>query len=124
MHVTARWSAGITGVIGCWLVAAPFVVGGPAIGRWNDATVGAAIALLGGYNYVRERDGRSASDVVAVLVTILGGWLVVAPFVLGFEGAALWNDVVSGTLVASFAGYNAYVASVADGIPSRRMSGE
>ena len=36
---------------------------------------------------------------------VAGLWLIIAPFVLGYEGiqAALWNDVLVGIIVAAFA---------------------
>jgi 7-keto-8-aminopelargonate synthetase-like enzyme len=57
----------------------------------------------------------------AGFVAALGLWLIVAPFVLGLEGAALWNDVVTGTLVASFGSYNAYAAG---SVPALRATAQ
>ncbi|PGF15529.1 hypothetical protein CP556_04950 [Natrinema sp. CBA1119] len=113
MDLTTKWTAAGTSVLGCWLLAAPFVFGAPAADRWNDIIVGTAIVLVAGYNYTRAARRRATSQTGAALVAVLGCWLVVAPFVFGLEGPALWNDVVTGTVVASFAGYNAYVAGSA-----------
>ncbi|WP_265109099.1 SPW repeat domain-containing protein [Halosolutus halophilus] len=122
MDATTRWTAVGNGAIGCWLLVAPIVFDAPAIGRWNDAIVGAVIVLVAGTNYARATRRRPASAIGSGLVAILGLWLVVAPFALGFEGVALWNDVVAGTVVASFAGYNAYVATLAGTESSLRMT--
>ena len=111
MTATTKWTAAGNGVLGCWLIAAPFVVGSPTIDRWNDVLVGATIVLVAGYNYARATGRRPTSSAGAGLVAGLGCWLVVAPFVLGLEGLALWSDVVTGTVVAGVAGYNAYVAA-------------
>ncbi|NUB91313.1 SPW repeat protein [Haloterrigena sp. SYSU A558-1] len=113
MDVTTKLTVGGNGVLGCWLIAAPFVLGTSAAGRWNDVIVGTAVVLVAGYNYVRAASRRPITATGAGLVAVLGLWLVVAPFVLGLEELALWNDVVSGTLVASFGSYNAYVAGSA-----------
>ncbi|UHQ99271.1 SPW repeat protein (plasmid) [Natrinema zhouii] len=119
-----KLTAGGNGVLGCWLIAAPFVFGAPAVGRWNDVLVGTAIALVAGYNYARANRRRPVSANGAGFVTILGLWLVVAPFVLGLEGLSLWNDVICGTIMASFGSYNAYVASAAGRAPPFRVTAE
>ncbi|QRV14938.1 SPW repeat protein [Haloterrigena salifodinae] len=112
MYATAKLTAGGNGILGCWLIAAPFVLGAPAIGRWNDVVVGAVVLLVVGYNRVGTTGRHPASATGAGLVATLGLWLLLAPFVLGFEGLPLWNDVVAGTVVASFGSYDAYVSAV------------
>ncbi|MFD1565621.1 hypothetical protein ACFR99_19010 [Haloarchaeobius amylolyticus] len=112
MYDLTKLAAVGSGVLGCWLITAPFVFGTLAVGRWNDVLVGTAIALAAGHNYASVARGRPASAIGAALVAVLGCWLVVAPFVLELEGVALWNDVAAGTVVAGFGSYNAYVASV------------
>lgn len=44
----------------------------------------------------------------AGLNVLLGLWLVVAPFLLTTTTAGLWNDVLMGLGIATFAGYNYY----------------
>ncbi|AEH36196.1 SPW repeat domain-containing protein [Halopiger xanaduensis] len=126
MDATTRLAAAGNCLLGCWLIVAAAVLAPSGIARWNDVLVGAAVAVLAGYNYVDVRDRRSPSAVGACLVAVLGGWLVVAPFVLGLGRAqpALWNDVAVGTVIASFGGYNAYVAAAADRPPSVRTTAE
>ncbi|QSW98632.1 SPW repeat domain-containing protein [Haloterrigena alkaliphila] len=123
MDATTKLTAVGNGALGCWLIAAPFVLGAPAVGRWNDVLVGAAVAAAAGYNYVEDGD-RPASATTAGVVAVLGCWLVVAPFALGLAGPALWNDVVCGTLVASFGSYDAYVASAVGRAPAVRATAE
>ena len=123
MDATTRLTAGGNAALGWWLIAAPFVLGAPAVGRWNDVFTGTAVAVVAGYNYVGDGE-RPASAIGAGLLAILGCWLVVAPFALGFEGPARWNDVVAGTLVAAFGGYDAYVAAAAERGPSFRATAE
>ncbi|ELY63226.1 SPW repeat domain-containing protein [Natrinema versiforme] len=113
MDATTKVTIAGNSVLGYWLLVAPFVLGTSAAGRWNDIVVGAMVILVAGYNYTRAVSRRPISATGAGLVAVLGLWLVVAPFALGLKGVALWNDVVSGTLVASFGSYNAYVAGSA-----------
>ncbi|NUB92315.1 SPW repeat protein [Haloterrigena sp. SYSU A558-1] len=112
MHATAKLTGGGNGMLGCWLLAAPFVLGAPAVGRWNDVIVGTVVLLVVGYGRIGTDSRPPASATGAGLVAILGLWLLLAPFVLGFEGLPLWNDVVAGTVVTSFGSYDAYDASV------------
>lgn len=66
--------------------------------------------VVAGYNFYSERTQGSISQRAAAITGLLGGWLVVAPFVYGLSGIALWNTVCVGVVVASFAAYNVYAA--------------
>ncbi|SFC51532.1 SPW repeat-containing protein [Halobiforma haloterrestris] len=119
MDATTRLAASGNYLLGCWLITAAFVFAASGIARWNDVLVGTVVAIVAGYNYASVRSRRPASVTGAGLIAILGCWLVVAPFALGpgLEGPALWNDVVTGTVMAGFGGYNAYVAAAAERAP-------
>jgi uncharacterized membrane protein len=43
--------------------------------------------------------------------TVLGLWLIAAPFVLSVSGPGLWNAVIVGSLIALGGGYNWYLAT-------------
>ena len=126
MDATTRLAAGGNCLLGCWLIAATVVFAASGVARWNDVLVGTVVAIVAGYNYASVRSQRPASATGAGLVAILGCWLVVAPFALGLglEGPALWNDVVTGTVMASFGSYNAYAATAAGRDPSFRATAE
>ena len=106
ISTTIKWLAGVNGLLGLWLIAAPFIWSAPVGDLWSDVIVGLLIAGLAGYNYYRELNDRSASQASAALNTLLGIWLLIAPFVLSVNGVLLWNDVLVGALVLLFAGYN------------------
>lgn len=90
---------------GVWLVLAPFALDyenmGPGFdGRWNDIAIGIAIAVVA---LVRILAPYRSVGIAAINVG-LGGWLVVAPFVLAYSArsdatAATWNDVIVGAIV-------------------------
>lgn len=105
-------------------MAVPFIYGAPTISRWNDMLVGFTVALVAGYNYKKAVKSQPASTIGAGLITVLGFWLIVEPFVFGLEGAILWHDVAWGTLVASFGGYNTYVATLTEQNPSFGLATE
>jgi hypothetical protein len=46
------------------------------------------------------------------LVTLLGLWLIIAPFTLGYTatGAAMWNEIIVGIVVALCAGWAAWTS--------------
>ncbi|MFC4989286.1 SPW repeat domain-containing protein [Saliphagus infecundisoli] len=117
MDTITEFTSGGNTVLGCWLIVASFVFNTPAVSRWHDVLVGATIALVAGYNFTRSIRRRPVNMLGAGSVTVLGCWLVVAPFVFGLESPPLWNDVISGTIVASFGSYNTYVATIADRSP-------
>ena len=110
MRSPTRWITAANGILGLWLIAAPFVLRALAVDQWNDPVVGAAIVVLSGYNYYCERTQGTVSQHAAAITGVLGGWLIVAPFVYGLSGIALWNNICVGVVVTSFAGYNVYAA--------------
>ncbi len=93
--------------LGLWLLGAPYALnynGGSGLdGFWNDAIVGAVVSLAA---LVRLAEpGRGAA--VRVGSILLGGWLLLAPAVLGYVGGtapkATANEVTVGVLVAVLA---------------------
>lgn len=98
-------------MLGLWLIVAPFLLGAPTADLWNDVIVGGLIAVLAGYNWYRTTQGEEVSTSGAALNSLLGLWLIAAPFVFGVSGALLWNDVIVGIIVASLAGYDIYVGN-------------
>lgn len=92
-------------------MASPFVLGGPPVDRLNDVAAGGLVTTLAGYNYSHERIDGAPDRRVAGAIGLIGGWLLFAPFVNSVTGVLLWNDVIVGVLLTSFAGYNVYVAS-------------
>ncbi|PSQ25915.1 hypothetical protein BRD03_12610 [Halobacteriales archaeon QS_9_68_17] len=73
---------------------------------WNDVIVGATMFLVAGYDFYRMSKGLNVSG-AAGLVTLLGVWLVVAPFAvfdMGTEGL-LWSTAASGLIAASTGAY-------------------
>jgi len=83
---------------------------------WNDVFVGALLLAVGAYNYSRRSDERPGNLAAAILVSFLGLWLVVAPFLFGpdiqFVGTAtdlgFWNDVVVGLVAIALGGVSVY----------------
>lgn len=110
MKYPTRWVTATNSALGLWLIAAPFILGAPTVDRWNDVVVGTTIVVLAAYNHYCERAQGTVSQRTAGTNGVLGGWLIVAPFVYGISGILLWNDVSVGVLVISFAGYNMYAA--------------
>jgi hypothetical protein len=100
-------------VAGAWLalaaVALNYDTSGPGLDAyWNDIVIGSAIALVAVVRMVTPF--RSAA--LGLINVALGAWLIIAPFVLAYGGAALWNDVVVGVVVV--------VAALVSSVLSRR----
>lgn len=114
----------VTGILGIWLLVSPFVLGAASIDRWNDIVVGGVITTLSGYNYSYDRVRGTPSHRIAGILVLLGGWLLVAPFVIEISGILLWNDVTVGVVVTAFAMYNVYVASVNEQLIPRTSADE
>jgi hypothetical protein len=74
---------------------------GPAAAAWNAWVVGVVIAALAIWAIVMFAEWQDW------LNGILGVWLVIAPWVLGFSSlaAASWNHVIVGLLVVACAAW-------------------
>lgn len=110
MTAPTRWITATNSVLGLWLIASSVILSAPAVNRWNDVVVGTAIVILAGSNHYYERTQTTVSQRAAGINAILGGWLLIAPFIYGSSGVLLWNDVAIGVLIMAFSGYNAYAA--------------
>lgn len=112
-----KWISMLIALLGLWLLAEAIVLDVGDANFWNDVIIGAALVVLGGYNYYRRSDERFGSVSVGAFVALLGLWLLAAPFVLDPEGAAamdaipFWNDVIVGMLALVLGAYSAYEAS-------------
>lgn len=93
--------------LGLWLLAAPYALnysgGGGLDGVWNDAIAGAVISLAALVRLAEPGGGV----VVRAGSILLGGWLMLAPAVLGYVGGtapkATANEITVGVLVALLA---------------------
>lgn len=104
---TVRWSSGTNIAAGAWLLIAPFVLGYSAVGAavGNAIIVGLLVLALAWYRTAKPAKGIGASWTNAVL----GGWLIAAPFALGYSGtdAAVANDIIVGLIVLTLGAVSA-----------------
>ena len=96
-----RWQDWTIAVLGAWLVFSPLVGIGAIsdVAAINSYLTGTAVAIFGIAALVRP---QMWEEYVAL---ILGFWLVVAPFVLGFTtlGGPVLNQIIIGLLVGGIA---------------------
>ncbi len=103
MERKQRWQDGVILVLGVWLFFAPFIMTyGPLTGAaaWNSYLIGLAVVIFSAWA-LRAPMTETWEEWVNV---VLGAWLVIAPFALGFYPsleAAAWNQIVVGILIAA-----------------------
>ena len=114
---TVHWSSGINIIAGIWLIIAPFALSYSDIDQavWNDVIIGIAVFILA---IVRTGNPLKYEPVGWVNI-VLGIWLIIAPFVLGYTAeavtvgetngmAALWNDIILGIIIVVLAAISVY----------------
>lgn len=117
----ARYASSGNVLAGLWLIAAPFVLNfeGSDTAQWNHIIVGAAVLVLAGIRAFDpdEREGISWVNV------ILGLWMIVSPFVLGYANVdnAQTNSIVTGVIILALAAFSAYETNQAHREEGRRM---
>lgn len=92
----SRTLATINLIVGIWLIVAPYFIN-PLTSQafWNATIIGIALVIFSGIRLAMPR-ATWASGVNA----ILGIWLIIAPFALGFLATgAYWNQIISGIIV-------------------------
>lgn len=98
---------GILVLVALWLIVSPFILGyaGIEAALWNSVIVGVVIAGIALFRAFSPESPSWLSWISAVL----GLWLIIAPFVLGFGGFNLqhWNTTMTGIVVASLAAWSA-----------------
>lgn len=110
MDVTTRpartQNAGASGLnilLGIWLIIAPFLLGYAHIeaAQTNDVIVGVIVAVIAAIRTF----GAFAQPGWSWVNVLLGVWLIIAPFVLGYSASTtpLWNDIILGVLIAVLA---------------------
>ena len=102
LPVAAEFLAGAWLVIAAFAYDYSFTVAGSA-GRWNNLICGIVIAVVAAVRLV----AFARTGWLGLVNVVLGFWLIVSPFVLGYpiEGhrdAAKTNAMVVGVLVAIF----------------------
>lgn len=89
-------------IAGLWLIISPFILGFTtrAAAMWVAVVVGIIVMLLA---CIRAANPQRHIG-LSWLNLLLGLWLIVAPFVLGFAAATpTWNSVILGIIVALLA---------------------
>lgn len=115
---TIKVVAGISVVLGLWLVATTLLLGDPSTHLVSVVLSGVFVTGIGAFNYYRKHkrksEGRSgtASRFGSVVIALLGLWVVASAFLFGPEGLLFWNDLVFGTLVALTGVYNGGVSTI------------
>lgn len=112
-HMHASRPASTLNVIaGIWLVISSWVLGfaGQPMAMWDTFLVGIAVLVLAA---LRLRASRAAE--LSWVNFVLGLWLIISPFALGFSSlaTAMGNALIVGVLVALFGIWAASQARIA-----------
>lgn len=100
MRTWTRWQDWGNVVLGAWLFLSPWILAftSSAAGAWNAWILGIAVAVVALWS-LSAPTSRAAEWWEAAL----GAWTFVAPWLLGFHGAAAWNAWVVGFVVVILA---------------------
>jgi hypothetical protein len=101
----SRWASGLNVLVGLWLLISPFVLGFSAptnvpfrpSAMWNDIILGIVIAIIAAIRFF----GAYQATWLSWLNVILGIWVIVSPWVLGFSSTPtpMWDNVIVGIVV-------------------------
>ncbi len=95
-----RWQDWTNVLLGAYLVLAPFFIGAVSdVAAINSYLTGTAVAIFAIAALARPQLWEEYTNIV------LGLWLIVAPFALGFTNLAgpMWNQIIVGLLVGGAA---------------------
>ena len=95
------WKSWTNGILGTWLVVTAFLSFSPTGNMWNNLIVGLIVGIIG-FAMIKEKPWQGWT------AGIVGTWVFIAAFIpaLQLHMPNLWNDLLSGILIA-VAGYGA-----------------
>ena len=97
---TAKTLSWLVVVLGAWEVIAPFILGAShnAGALWDAILLGIALIILAGWAALSNQ--FATVKTLSWIDVVLGAWLIVAPFIVGYASvaAATWNDIIVGVL--------------------------
>jgi hypothetical protein len=93
-----KLASGLNVLAGIWEILAPFILGysGFVTPTTNAIIVGLIVAVLAAIRYF----GAYSASWLSWINAILGVWLIVAPFILGYGNPARTNDIIVGIIIA------------------------
>jgi hypothetical protein len=97
-HEQITLASGANLILGLWLIVAPFVLTFTGSGaRGNDIILGIVIAVIAACRVF----GAYRSAWLSWVNALLGIWVIISPWVLGFSGKAqpTWNNVIVGIAI-------------------------
>lgn len=118
----SRSLSSIMFIVGAWLLVSPYLLGytlDQAI--WQQTIAGLLIAIVAAVRYVMP-----AMQWPSWITVALGAWLVLAPFITGYnDGVAIWNGIFFGLVAAGLGLWDATTdfASVSGAHHIRHHSG-
>ena len=85
----------INGILGLWLIIAPFVRMGSAGYFWANLVVGILVAIFG-FSMLRGKPSQGW------ISGVLGIWMVISAFIPALlQGTGVyWNDIIIGVIIA------------------------
>lgn len=97
-RATTRWQDWVNLILGIWLFLAPVFMLAPTgtgVVAWNGYIFGAAVVVFSIWALAQPQRWEEWINL------LIGVWLIIAPFVLGFTGhtGAMWNHIVVGIIV-------------------------
>lgn len=98
MNTNQRWQDWVNLVLGIWLFFSPFIVGFASTHNgiaWNCYIFGVCVFVVSVIALFAPQAWEEWINM------IIGVWLVIAPFVLGFSAhiGAVWNGIIVGALI-------------------------
>ena len=110
-RLTTQWKDVVNLILGLWLIVSPWELSFNTVETptWNAWVIGvviavAAVAALVAFNKWEEW-----------VEAVLGLWLIVSPFLLGFSALthATWNQIIVGVIVGVLAIWSAVAPETA-----------
>jgi len=100
-----KLASGLNVLAGVWEILAPFILGYSAYATptTNAIIVGLIVTVLAAVRFLGAYRAAWMSWVNAVL----GVWLIVAPFILGYTGTPRTNDIIIGIIIALLGAWSA-----------------
>ncbi|MCA0272197.1 MAG: SPW repeat protein [Proteobacteria bacterium] len=93
--LVGNWQDVVCLILGLWLIVSPWALGFTGIesAMWNAVILGIVIVVMTLMELVEFHDWEEWTDMV------IGGWLAISPWVLGFTGEAGGSSLAAGNFL-------------------------
>lgn len=104
MREQARTASGLNVLAGIWLIISPYILGFAGTAAATNAII---VGIIVGVLALISASSPESATWLSWINIILGVWMIISPFILGFAGGAVvMNSIILGIIVIALSAWS------------------